>query len=495
MSDTTRNGLRLLAVAMLLGIAGDVLRLAVPGRLNLALWMVAFLVSVTALIRASLGAAPPDAAWLVGAAALLIPGLIWRDSLALFDLNRGALLGLTALAARGSGRLPLRAAGVTDYVYGGLTAIGTVGAGPVPVVLSEVRRKELPITASAKRAMGVSMGLLVAAPILILFGALLGEADPLFGRALGRIMSLDLGPIWEHAVTIGFCAWLAVGLMRTIALRDVPPRLLPATLGTIEFASIGTAVAAVAILLLVFIAFQARTMFLGADTFQAVTGLTVAEYARRGFFQLVWVGALSLPLLLLADWLLERRAEAIRPFRVLAAITLILLLLILASALHRMRLYTAHFGLTELRLYTTAFMGWLAVVFAWFWATVLRGRRSQFAPGALVAAFGALLLLNVGNPDAVIARVNLNHAADTGDLDAAYLGRLSADAVPTLIMNLRELEPAKRCSLALALTKRWIGTNGDVISTDRTWTWGRTRARDAWGKAPPVTEGCAIALE
>ena len=39
MSDATRNGLRLLAVALLLGVAADVLRLWVPGRLDLALWI------------------------------------------------------------------------------------------------------------------------------------------------------------------------------------------------------------------------------------------------------------------------------------------------------------------------------------------------------------------------------------------------------------------------------------------------------------------------
>jgi len=490
MSDGTRNGLRLLAAALLLGIAGDVLRLAVPGRLDVALWMVALLLSVAALIRAGFGAAPPDAAWLAGTAAILISALIWRDSMALFNLNFGALLGLTALAARGSGRLPLRVAGVTDYLHGGLDTIGTVGAGPVPVVLSVVRWKELPIAAPARRVVGISMGLLVAAPVLILFGALLGEADPLFGRALGRVWSLDLGPIWDHAVPIGCCAWLAVGLTRTIAMRDGPPRQLPATLGTIGFASVGTAITAVAMLLLVFIVFQARTMFLSADRFQAVTGLTVAEYARRGFFQLVLVAALSLPLLLLADWLLERRIEALRPFRVLAAGTLILLLLILASALHRMRLYTAHFGLTELRLYTTAFMGWLAAVMAWFWATVLRGRRSRFAPGTLVAALGTLLFLNVANPDAVIARVNLDRPASKGDLDVAYLARLGADAVPILLERLPTLEPAAGCALAGAVVRRWTARNGAVLATDRSWTWGRARAREAWRKAPPGTAGC-----
>ena len=62
---------------------------------------------------------------------------------------------------------------------------------------------------------------------------------------------------------------------------------------------------------------------------------------------------------------------------------LLLLDIMLASALLRMRLYTAEYGLTELRFYTTAFMGWLVLVFGWFVATVLRGRRERFGAGAI----------------------------------------------------------------------------------------------------------------
>ena len=64
-----------------------------------------------------------------------------------------------------------------------------------------------------------------------------------------------------------------------------------------------------------------------------------------------------------------------------------LLFVIMASAFERMRLYQAEYGLSEQRLYPTAFMGWLAVVFVWFCLTVLRGHRERFAFGAMVAGF------------------------------------------------------------------------------------------------------------
>jgi hypothetical protein len=138
-------------------------------------------------------------------------------------------------------------------------------------------------------------------------------------------------------------------------------------------------------------------------------------------------------------------------------------------------------------------MGWLAVVFAWFWATVLRGQRSRFAPGALAAALVTLLALNVANPDAIIARVNVERAADHGDLDAAYLARLSADAVPVLLARLPGLDQPQRYALGLALIKRWGGEDGEGIGTDRSWSWGRLRAGEAWRNARPATAGCVAA--
>ena len=61
----------------------------------------------------------------------------------------------------------------------------------------------------------------------------------------------------------------------------------------------------------------------------------------------------------------------------------------MGSGLHRMRLYQGAYGLTELRLYTMAFMLWLGVVFGWFAWTVLRGHRERFAWGALTTALGS----------------------------------------------------------------------------------------------------------
>ena len=123
--------------------------------------------------------------------------------------------------------------------------------------------------------------------------------------------------------------------------------------------------------------------------------------------------------------------RTVRGCEVVALLTL--LLIIMLSALKRMSLYVSAYGLTEQRLYATAFMLWLAVVFIWFAATVLRNRRNDFAFGAMVAGCALVAALNVFNADAFIVKVNVERRASGKVFDALYASSLSADAVPTLI--------------------------------------------------------------
>jgi hypothetical protein len=149
----------------------------------------------------------------------------------------------------------------------------------------------------------------------------------------------------------------------------------------------------------------------------------------------------------------EARVE--RLFRLLSGGVIALLFVIMISALYRMRLYQIEFGLTELRLYTTACMGWLAIVFVWFMLTVGCGQADRFAFGALAAAFGVLLILNVLNPDDFIARVNAGRVEAANPFDASYVVGLSADAVPALIASLPALNQDDRCVTVARILERW----------------------------------------
>jgi hypothetical protein len=183
---------------------------------------------------------------------------------------------------------------------------------------------------------------------------------------------------------------------------------------------------------------------------------------------------------LLASDLVVRRSGRRSPrlYRVLALLLIGLLFVVVASALQRIRLYQREFGLTEARVFATAFVLWLAVVFVWLAATVLALRRERFVAGALATGFAGLLAVNALNPDALIARTNIARAAQGKDVDVAYLARLSADATPTLVARIGALARDSGTAdgvpeLATALLVRAEGADW------RAWNASRAGARDA----------------
>jgi hypothetical protein len=185
----------------------------------------------------------------------------------------------------------------------------------------------------------------------------------------------------------------------------------------------------------IFVALQLRWLFGGADVVLATTGLTVAEYARRGFFELVAVATLVLPLILGTRAAVEDE-NVVRRHRQLSLALLVLLAAIMASALLRMRLYVGYFGLSTDRLYATALMAWLGMLSGAMALTVLRGRTRVFAAVTVLSGFVTLFTLNAINPDLLVARMNLNRSPGVRGVDYEYLARLSGDATPTVVQAL-----------------------------------------------------------
>jgi hypothetical protein len=461
MPERTRQGLTIGGAALAVSVAGDLLERTVPERLDLALGVAALVLAVGYVFAREPELDAPHPGYALAAGVLMI-ALIWRDSELLFALNVLALGAVGVLAspqlrARGLGK-----AGVMDYAAGAVRlGFGTAAGAPV-LVFSEIDWRSLPDDTPMRRLRGPVLGLLAALPIAVVFGGLLMDADPVYERILSDHLALRLDAVAPHLLAMLRWGWIAAGVIATLVwARGVAPAppMPTAGRGRLGLGEVATVLAVVDLLFASFVLVQFRVLFGGAAFVQAVSGLSYAEYARSGFFQLVTVAALSLPLLLAADWLLGDRDRAgLRRFRGLALLMLLLLDVMLASALYRMRLYTVEYGLTELRFYTTAFMGWLVLVLGWFAATVLRGRRDRFAPGALGAAALVLVALNLLDPDAVIARTNLGRVAAGREVDAQYIAGLSADALPTIRRTLPGLPAAERCVLGAAVRQRWSRT-------------------------------------
>jgi hypothetical protein len=404
-------------------------------------------------------------------------GFVWRDSSVLQGLDAlglGVSAGLLVWLNRGGN---LGQSGLAGCTGGIANAVGLTAVGLPHLLARDIEWSGLPRPAALRQTPAVLAGLVLSVPLLVLFGGLFLAADAAYRRIVGEFVHVDLAAWAPHVAMLGILTWTSAGYLRAVALWDDAPPVLArerriAGLGNVE---ICTMLAMLNLLFLTFVIVQFRYLFGGAALVESTLGVTYAEYAREGFFQLVTVACLVLPLLLLLDWL-RKPGSAPTRFRFLALVMIGLLSVIMVSAVYRMRLYQLEFGLTELRFYTTAFMLWLAVVLAWFALTVLRGKRNRFVVGALTAALMVVLGLHIANPDAWIVRANARHAATSErSFDAAYAASLSADALPTLVAALPRLSQESEAELRDRLTSK-----RDLQSQPgwRSWNWSRSKGAE-----------------
>ncbi len=427
---------------------------------------------------------------------------------------------------------------------------------PAPVE-PEVPGRTAALRARLRGATPVLRGLLIAVPVLAVFVALFASADAVFARITSDVLAwqpdIDIEEVVTRAVVITIVAWTAAGLLGLAGgllpaylpsttedpgperapdaepASPVPGRLPPAPpaprtggssggpaaatwpashawvaatrpaevhaplrLGTTEGATI---LVVVDVLFAVFVMLQLAYLFGGTDP-MAMAGLTYAEYARRGFFELVLVALLAGGLVVTLDSAVGSRSRGqLAGALVLLALTAV----VLVSALLRLRLYQSMYGWTELRLVVLIAIAWLGVALAVAAALLLlrRTRWSLHVLGIMVlVAVGAL---NVIGPQAFVTGRNLERAIDpslvppggrTG-LDTDYLAQFGDGAVAPIVDAWERLAQTDRDALAPALEWR-----ADELRTDPllqgwpAWNLTRERARAAlrgWEAAPGPT--------
>jgi hypothetical protein len=393
--------------------------------------------------RALVAAAPLFGMWLLVRAS---PWLIPLDILAAAGLlvlgasfaNGGSVLDLTIPRAIGRS---LHAAGhgvaAPQFLVGPLGGLARrVGAGPV----------------RGARARAILRGAALAVPVLVVLGLLLASADAVFASLFRLEMDVDPTTIAAHTALLVAGAWAMAGLCRLSSAESAGrPAPVPWRLGPVEATVV---LASVIGLFGAFAVAQLVSLSAGGRRVIETAGLTYAEYARSGFFQLLWVAGITLCLLLALRAGTDLRQESTgRRFLLLSEAVVGLTLVIVAVAVWRMHLYQRVFGLTMLRLYVEVFSYWIGVVFVLLGGSLagLWARRAWLLPAAAAAGLVILLGLNVVNPEAVVVRHNVTHAERSGRFDPAYLADLSSDAVPTLLEQLPRLEAADRSSVLSAL--------------------------------------------
>jgi hypothetical protein len=320
----------------------------------------------------------------------------------------------------------------TAWVLASLAA-----AGPALAAITAPARALLLVPAATPRPSsrwtpalrGSALGALLLLPFALLFLS----ADAAFAGFAGDLPLPSGASLPGRITTLALVVSGAMGLGLAAHVQREPRE--PRALRRLSFAEWAIPLALLDLLFLAFVTVQFAVFFGGQDRVLHTAGLTYAEYARSGFWQLLAVTALTFVVTgiiwKLAD--VKARRDSLL-LRVLLGALLCLAFVVLVSALHRLRLYEDAFGLTRLRLLAEAVAVWLGCLLLLVVAAgAVAAVRVRWAPAAIVLSAAGLLIFSLANPDRRIAERNIDRWEKTGRLDDYYLARLSADAVPALV--------------------------------------------------------------
>ncbi len=447
---------------------------ALPG-INWVLWTGAAVAGLLGCTRPR--GRPPRALLVLGGAAIVIAGaaavtaspLLW----ALICLAVVFFLALQLLLTAG---LSLRAISARFAATAPLVALW-IAAG-------QALRRGVEATQLIRstRARAWVRGLAITLPVLAAFALLLAGADPVF--AAWRDAVADLVARWEFVPRVAFFIVLLVVVLGAYGYASLaagpasapedpaPDRWLGATERFMLLAG-------VAALFWLFLALQLGYLFGNLPRIPA-SGMTFAEYARRGFGELSVVASASALLIVVSERYGNDDGRA-RTLRLLTFAVIAAVLLLLGSAFRRVWLYEAAYGFTTARLYAQVYMGAVAAGLAVLSFEVAgdfdAGRVFRRAAAAATILFIALVYWN---HEAWIARRNMDRFARTGQLDVAYLTQeLSPDAIPAIAERLPSLPEPVRSDITRAVREREAARHRGRPRSWFEWNLASSRARQA----------------
>lgn len=313
----------------------------------------------------------------------------------------------------------------------------------------------------------------ISIPFIALVIVMLSSADVIFRKSMdvifGKINGADVFGciLWSAAMF-----FFSYGMVSLLEERGLNEQIKDRRTGQPIIAVSATAV--IALIYIYFCTIQVVYLFAGYGTLPA--GYTYAQYARQGFFQLLFICVMNLVLVLIGLGFFKES-------RVLKAILLVIsfcTFVMIASSAYRMLLYISVYQLTFLRIFVLWALCVIALLMAGVVGKTLRDAFPLFRYGLAVITC-CYLILSFGRPDYWIARYNISAYQEQAKVQAEqnkrgeydtvitvdtwYLRNLSADAASAIITQ----EGIERYLAYEAEKTKW--ENGETADMPATAGW------------------------
>ncbi|KGM45945.1 DUF4173 domain-containing protein [Neobacillus niacini] len=280
----------------------------------------------------------------------------------------------------------------------------------------------------------VGIGILISVPVLFVVLMLLMSADTQFERMMGDIPQwfevLD-GEIIGRIFVVLFFTFAFFSFLQTLIQKQINAVIQNADKQWFKLDAIMTSTFLVLInaVYVLFTVVQFKYFFSGT----LLGDFTYAEYARKGFFELLFVTLINLTITILVLTFADRSAGFIKRFMQVMLTTLVFAsAVLLSSAFLRLGMYEEAYGFTFIRVMAHSFMIFLAVIFMYtfikIWIEKLSLFHFYFISGLLYYT-----LMNVINVEQIIVTKNIERYEQSGKIDIHYLNSLSSTGILGLI--------------------------------------------------------------
>jgi len=370
-------------------------------------------------------------------------------------------LGLCLLAGKN-----LRNPGTFQTVWDAFRTLFSLGLGQLPYSLLGLRNAARNSGRAGKVGGSLLRGLLLAVPLLAVVILLLVQADAAFNGLVSLLPEVDgLAVCGTLCLGTGAFCWL---FTRGTALHhgEAPLPEGKKRKGVYPL-TVNTVLGALCLVYLVYL-FSQLAYFVGGFAGILPEGFTMAEYARRGFFEMAWLCVINLGTVAIAVGVVEKKGKTPLSTRLLCLFISLITLFFVVAASTKMGMYIGSYGLTRLRVLTEVIMLFLAittiVVAVWLFVPRLPYMKAVLLVGLVM---GALVLW--ADVDTVVASYNVSAylSGRLESVDVTYLASLSDGAVPS-IAKLLDADNKEIASLAWRHLQRMENNRWDDF---RDWNY------------------------
>ena len=371
-------------------------------------------------------------------------------------------LGLSIMAGKNS----FSPAGVRSLSDSFSTFFG-FGVGQLPASCRGISNTLRSSGTVGQKSSSILLGIGIAVPILLVLVPLLVQADAAFEGMLSYLPEVSVGEIIA-TVIFGLCFAFLLYTRNTALQHGDKIFSAPRTGKGLSSLTINTVLITVCLVYSAYLVSQ-LAYFTGGFAGILPEDYTLAQYARRGFFEMAWLCAINLSVMIFSLSLCEKKVAAPIFTRCLCLFIGIVTLFLVSTASAKMLLYIDSYGLTRLRVLTQVIMIFFGIVtlLICIWLFV---SKLPYMKAILIAALILGAAIGWADVDTQVAKYNVEQYLEGifSSVDVSYLKSLGNGAVPYLEKLVQESpDPDIVKAAQKSLETRWIARGKDF----RDWNY------------------------